>query len=292
MKYFINLPIINYSNNFVRNLLSRVKFTEDYKNSATAFYPFVQNESSGSMRYENIAYDYYDESEDVWILHLFNDVVDPYYDVALSQEDFNNYINKKYGSLRSAYQQIAFYRNNYDQDDSVLSESGYNSLTEEVKKYWVPTVNYDNRVISYDRAKDDTIITTNKIISIRISLVGNTQFTLGEKVTQGESSGFVTFGNTTILNLQHIEGSFVSSQYISGSDSNANAQATSVNTVFNAFGGTTGSMAPTEEVYFSPVTVFDYENELNEMKKKLNILDRRYVQDVHSSIKELFDNGI
>lgn len=299
MKYFTNLPIINYSNNFVRNILSRVKFTEEYKQSAGAFYPYVQKESSGPLRYENMAYDYYDDAEDVWILHLFNEVVDPYYDVALSQEDFDSFLTKKYGSVRAAYQKVLFYRNNYDQDDSVLSESGYNALTEEVKKYWVPTVNFDNRVIGYDRAKDDTVITTNKIISIEISLVGNTQFKLGEKVTQGDSSGFVTFGNTSVVSLQHIEGSFLyetiedpTAYYISGEESGANAETISVNTVFNAFGGTTGSMSPNEEVYFSQVTAFDYENELNQMKKNINILDRRFVPDVHASLKELFDNGI
>lgn len=299
MKYFTNLPIINYSNNFVRNILSRVKFTEEYKQSAGAFYPYVQKESSGPLRYENMAYDYYDDAEDVWILHLFNEVVDPYYDVALSQEDFDNFITKKYGSIRNAYQTVLFYRNNYDQDDSILTESGYLSLAEEVKKYWVPTVNYDNKIIGYDRAKEDIMITTNRIISIDISLVGNTQFILGEKVTQGDSFGFVTFSNTTVVNLQHIQGSFSYETiqnptpfYIFGEDSRANAETINVTTIFNAFGNTVGAMAPTEEVYFSPVTAYDYENELNEMKKNVNILDRRFVPDVHASLKELFENGI
>lgn len=299
MKYFTNLPIINYSNNYVRNLLTRVKFAEDYKKNAASFYPYVQKESSGSLRYEDIAYDYYDESEDVWILHLFNEVVDPYYDIALSQQDFSNYLTKKYGSLAKAYQTILFYRNNYDQDDSFLSENGFNALTEEVKKYWVPTANFDNKIIGYDRAKEDTTITTNRIITIEFSLIGNTQFVVGERVTQGDSSGFVTFSNTTAINLQHIQGSFLyetiedpTPYYIYGEDSKANAETVVVNTVFNAFGGTTGSMSPNEEVYFSPVSAFDYENELNEMKRNINILDRRFVPEVHSSLKELFDNGI
>jgi hypothetical protein len=288
MKYFTNLPVINYSNNYVRNILTRVKFGDEYKQNSTSFYPYVQKESSGSLRYEYLAYDYYDDADDVWILHLFNEVIDPYYDVALTQADFDNYITKKYGSVRNAYQQILFYRNNYDQDDSIIDESGYNSLSEEARKYWSATVNFDNKILGYERIRE------NKIITFDVSLVGNTQFIVGEKVTQGDSSGFISFCNSSVVTVQHISGFVdinnivVQSGYILGDQSLANAEITSANLVFNAFGGTTGSMSPNEEVYFSPVTAYDFENEQNELKKTINILDRRYVPDIHAAIKEIF----
>jgi len=294
MKYFTNLPIITYSNNYVRNILTRIKFGDEYKQNATSFYPYVQRQSSGSMRYENIAYDYYDDSDDVWILHLFNEVIDPYYDVALSQEDFDNYITKKYGSVRNAYQKILFYRNNYDQDDSILNESGYRALPEDSKKYWSATVNFDNKVLGYERIKENTTVATNRIITFEISLVGNTQFTVGEKVTQGDSSGFVTFSNSSVITLQHIQsfidinGNVIQSGYILGDQSSANAEITSANLIFNAFGGTTGGMSPNEEIYFSQVTAYDFETEINEQKKNMKILDRRFVPDIHAAIKEIF----
>jgi len=294
MKYFTNLPVISYSNNYVRNILTRIKFGDKFKQSAETFYPYVQKESAGDFRYENLAYDYYDDSEDVWLLHLFNEVVDPYYDVALSQQDFDKFITKKYGSLRNAYQKILFYRNNYDQDDSFIDESGYNALPEETKRYWVANINFDNNVIGYERIKENTIVSTNRIITFDVTLVGNTEFILGEKVIQGESSGFITFSNSSVITLQHISGfvdesdDIIQSGYISGDQSLANAEITSANLVFNAFGGATGSMSPNEEVYFSPVTAFDYENELNEQKKNIKILNKNVVQDVYSSFKEIF----
>lgn len=294
MKYFTNLPIISYSNNYVRNILTRIKFTDDFKQGVQTFYPYVQKESSGDYRYENLAYDYYDDSDDVWLLHLFNEVIDPYYDVALSQNDFDAYIAKKYGSLRNAYQKIVFYRNNYDQDDSFINESGYRSLPEEAKRYWFANKSFDNTIIGYERIKENTIISTNRIISFEISLVGDTQFILGEKITQGDSSGFISFSNSTVITLQHISGfvdinnNITQSGYITGDQSLANAEIISANLVFNAFGGTTGSMSPNEEVYFSPVTAFDHENELNEQKKNIKIINKNMVQDVYSAFKEIF----
>ena len=67
MKYFTNLPVISYSNNYVRNILTRIKFGDKFKQSAETFYPYVQKESAGDFRYENLAYDYYDDSEDIWL---------------------------------------------------------------------------------------------------------------------------------------------------------------------------------------------------------------------------------
>lgn len=293
MKYFSNLPIINYGNNYVRNILTRVKFTDEYKGNSKTYYPFIQPEGQLSLRYDNLAFDYYDDPDDVWIIYLFNEIMDPYYDVTLSRDQFDKFLTKKYGSVRNAYQRVAFYRNNYDQDDTIVAESGYNAFTEEVKRYWKPTVNFENKIIGYDRARFDVMIATNKIISCNITLASNAVFTIGERVNQGNNSGFVTFSNTTSINLQHIVGSFTSNTNCLGEESGANATITSVSTLYDAFDNQNfqGAMSPEEEVYYSPVSWYDYENELNEQKKKINLLNKNLVPDVHSKFRELMQNG-
>jgi hypothetical protein len=292
MKYFSNLPVISYGNNYVRNILTRVKFTEEYKKNSKTYYPYVQQEGLHSLRYDNLAFDYYDDSDDVWIIHLFNEILDPYYDVALTQEDFSKFLTKKYGSVRNAYQKVAFYRNNYDQDDTVISESGYNALTQDVKRYWKPNVNFDNKIIGYDRARFDVMITTNRILQCNVSLVSNALFTVGEKVNQGDSSGFVTLSNTTIVNIQHIVGSISSNSYIVGEESGANGLVSSVTTIYNSFDNQNfeKAMSPEEEVYYSPVSIFDYENELNEQKKQIALLNKNLVPDIHSKFRELMQD--
>lgn len=289
MKYFSNLPIISYANSYARNILTRVKFVEEFKDISQAYYPFVQQEGSGSLRYEDLSYDYYDDAEDVWIIHLFNEVIDPYYDCTLSQADFDNFITKKYGSLRNAYQTILFYRNNYDQDDSILTEIGYNALSSDVKRYWTPTVNFDNKIIGYERERTDWSVSTNRILSLNVTLQSDTVFKENEKVNQDDASGFVTFSNTSLLTIQHISGSFSNTSNVVGEESGANAEVQTVTVVYNAFDNVSfpKSMSPNEEVYYSPVTAYDYENELNEQKKQISLLDKSYVGKVHSSFRDL-----
>jgi len=288
MKYFSNIPVISYANNFARNILTRAKVLDKFKDQASVYYPYVLEEATGSgLRYENLAFDYYDDVDDVWVLHLVNQVVDPYYDVPLTQEQFEAFIVKKYGSLRAANQKVVFYRNNYDQDESILTISGYDALVAERKRYWTPTVNFDNNIIGYERIKDDTIVTTNKILTLDITLNGNAAFQTSEKVIQDTSgaTGFVTFSNTTVMSLHHITGTFsnTSTYYIIGSDSGANASVSIITTIKE-------NITANVQVYFSPVTAFDYENEINEKKKTIDLMDSRYVSMVHNTFSELMNS--
>lgn len=281
MKYFTNLPVISYANTFARNIMSRAKIVNDIKKNASAYYPYILEEgSSGGLRYENLAFDYYDEADRVWILHLTNEIVDPYYDVPLTQEQFDSFINKKYGSLSKAYQKIVFYRNNYDQDDNILTISGYETLISERKRYWSPTVNFDNNIIGYERIKDATVVTTNKIITMEVA--SSSPMIVGEKAVQSTSgaSGFVTFSNTSQLTLQHIDGAFSSSYNIVGEDSFVTA------TPYSSIITLVENISSNVAVYYSPVYAYDYERELNEQKKNILVIDSNYVSSIESSFIE------
>lgn len=280
MKYFSNFPIINFSNNYARNILSKVKIVDKFKNDSQLFYPYIIEEAKGSVRMENIAYDYYDDPNDVWILYMSNDVVDPYYDVVLSSEDFDAYIIKKYGSIQKANQKIIFYRNNYDQDDSIIHPNAYETLATDVKRYWTPSVNYTNDIIGYERIKDDIVISTNKIISLDLS--SNTSLTVGESATQNitGAKGTVLYSNSSVLTLQHIIGQFNGSNIIVGNDSLINCTPTTVTTIKQ-------NLSDTQMVYFSPVTAYEYENELNEQRRNISVLDNRYKPAIHSNFRDI-----
>ena len=96
--------------------------------------------------------------------------------------------------------------------------------------------------------------------------------------------GFVTFSNNTAMSLQHITGTFsnTSTYYIIGSDSGANASASSVTTIKE-------NITANVQAYFSPVTAFDHENEMNEQKKTINLMDNGYVSMVHNTFSELMN---
>lgn len=259
MKYFSEFPIISYSNNAARNILARVKITK-----ANEYYSYAMENGS---KPEYLAYDYYGDSNDVWLIHMVNDTIDPYYDYSLSDYDFKKYIIKKYGSESLARRNIAFYHNNYSSDDTTLDISGYSALTSSLKKYWSPRLDVYGNPFEYYRKKDDTIINTNKIISLDVALANTTTFTINEKVTQSitGATGFVTFSNTSILTLQHIVGSFNSNNVI-GDDSSVSASVSTVTTLKEV-------IPATELSYFSAVSYYDYEENINDQKRNIQLMD-------------------
>ncbi len=65
----------------------------------TAIYDYVIKDGE---RPDTIANAYYGDSNFVWLIFLANDVVDPYYDWPLTQQQFKDFIIEKYGSIEAA----------------------------------------------------------------------------------------------------------------------------------------------------------------------------------------------
>jgi len=95
-KYFANFPLIAYGNNTIRNLVSRTAVFQDVLSNQTLFYPYTIKDGE---RADTLAYDYYGDSDLFWIIYLVNNIIDPYYDWPLSNEDFASFIGKKYESI-------------------------------------------------------------------------------------------------------------------------------------------------------------------------------------------------
>lgn len=272
--YFNFFPTTSYANNIVTNVIAKVKFDQSVQENLAIFYPYtiIQGE-----RADQIAARVYDDPTLDWIIYLSNDITDPYYDWPLSQEQFNQYIIAKYGSISKA-EEIAFYRNNYASDDTMLSPSSYNSLSTTVKKYYSPIIGFNDQVVSYQRKPLDTVLDTNVIVSLTVS--SNSGFVVGEKITQNSNSGYITYVGTNTLIINKVTGSF-SNSTITGFTSKSTTTVTNSNTLNQSI--------PISEVsFYSPVTYLTYEEEVNESKYNIRILDRSYIGKIQKDMRELF----
>ena len=207
-EYFKKLPIVNYNGSVARNLLARARFNQRVQNFYSAFYPYTVQEGE---RMEHIAYSYYDDVNLEWLIYFANDIVDPFYGVTLSDENFLAFIKKKYGSLRAAQRKILFYRNNWPLDDQILTTAAYNALTSGQKKYWNPVIAFNGEITGYDRKQIDYEVSTNKNESVSFTTTSNGTFTVGERVYQDDdedSFAFVTWANSSVMDFQHVNGSF------------------------------------------------------------------------------------
>lgn len=209
-KYFDKFPQITYSNNTIVDITKRVALLDKVSRNPYVFYPY---DIVGEERAEQFSSRYYNDPYKSWILYLSNNIVDPYYEWYMTEKQFLEFIELKYGSIYNAQTKIKFYRNNWESQES-LSVSGYNALTNDMKKYWKPNYGMGSGIISYSRKEVDWESNTNKVMSYTVA---NTSFVADEIVDiylDGKSlgKGQVVGVSETEIYVQHVSGYFQESE--------------------------------------------------------------------------------
>jgi len=230
-------------------------------------------------RIDHLSNLYYENPGYTWLIWLTNNMVDPYFDVPLSEDDLNSHIITKYGSYSLAGRKIKLYRNNwYDNVDQTLTVAQFNSLGDGTQKYFDPVLDNVLNVAKYVRKRDDDMMVTNKVQSVTISSVTGT-FTVGEEVqTNGTNYAFVTYVGTGVITVQHVTGTL--SGTITGQESGATATVGTVTTIAQP-------IQATDAAFWSPVTFLEYEQELNEAKKAIKLLDIRYASQAEADLRRI-----
>lgn len=289
-RYFDKFPKINYSNNEIIDITKRVVLLDKVSKNPYIFYPF---EITSNERPDQLSNRYYEDSYKSWIIYLTNKITDPYYEWYLSENEFIQFIELKYGSIYNAQTKIKFYRNNWENQPEI-SKSEYNALTPQLQKYWKPNYTSTSSILNYTRKETDWSATTNKIISYTVS---NTSFINNEICNirlSGENIGkgqVVSSTNNTVY-LQHVYGSFYPNEeitlnaqsYIYGTESNCNTVITAVSAVAN-------NIQEEELNYWKPITYYDYENERNEYNKSIRLIDKDQAGIAVKNLRTLLENN-
>jgi hypothetical protein len=112
-QYFEKLPTINYQGRDVKDITRRVSFMKKTISNPFVFLPYTIEDGD---RAEDIAYYYYGSTDYTWLVYLSNNILDPYHDWPLTQENFDGYLIEKYReqSGRSGYEVI-----NWTQDETI-----------------------------------------------------------------------------------------------------------------------------------------------------------------------------
>lgn len=261
-RYFTRFPLVDYNGVPAKNILARVDFTDQTKKDIYANFDYVLQE--GTSRQDILSFNYYNSSQYDWLINLTNNVVDPYHDYYMSNADFKNYINGKYGSIDVARSKILFYRNDWAPDESLISETVYENLQPNIKKYWKPKLNTTNQIIGYERVKEDWTVSTNRIVQLTVD-VDISSYIPGDIISQGDARATLVTKDvdTGILIVQHVSGQFVE-------------EATGITGVIVL----TENIPPTEEAFWSAVDAYDYEEEQNELKRYISLIKSGYLPDV------------
>lgn len=268
-RYFDRFPVIDYNGDIAKNILARVDFTEQSKKDLYSTFQFTLQE--GFERPDLLSYNYYGSSKFDWMIYLVNNVVDPYYDYYRPTEDFKNYITTKYGSISNARSIIKFYRSNWHADERVITPTQYEALpateTTNHRKYWKPKLANTGAILGYERIKEDWTVSTNKIISLTLTLTPE-NFEIGDRISQTSTDAsatvdFIDIDNKT-LTVKHVIGAF---------EVNENEGIAGVQLIKE-------NIPEAEAEYWYVVNAYEEEQEINELKRNVTVLKSSYLAEV------------
>ena len=105
--------------------------------------------------------------------------------------------------------------------------------------------------------------------------------------TNNTGSGQILSTANSKIYVQHTSGVTLANNLvtITGS-SHIYGQESKVNTAFTSSTNIIDNLLPEEEVYWSPMTYYDYEINKNEYNKTLKVLDKAYSKQVSNNLKE------
>lgn len=296
-KYFEKFPVITYANNQAVDITKRVALMEKVSTNPYVFYPY---DITTNERADQLSNRYYDDSYRSWIFYLTNKIVDPYYEWYMAENEFEEYIDKKYGSFINAKQKVMYYRNNWETAiEETITVSEYNALNDDAKLYFERIYDSNQQVMAYKRAQLDWRSNTNKVCGYQVNAVAE-QFKLlkdDEIVTvifndrQSGNGQFLNSANTgqsNVVVLQHLRGTFETSNdvfisnssYLYGTESQIKLPLTNFYYISN-------NISDAVEEFWAPVSYYEYETERNEYNKSIRILDSSFKDVVAENLKDL-----
>jgi hypothetical protein len=279
--YFSFFPSLLYGNTAVTNIIAKVQFEKSVASNLAVFYPYTIEQGE---RADQIASFYYGSPDYDWIIYLSNDIMDPYHDWPKSEETFNEFLKQKYGSIPNAQLGVAYYRVNYETDDTILTPAAYSALNKNQKKYWTPQIGYNSAIIGYERKPLDIVSETNKIVELTGSF-SNTAPVSNSFIKQSSSvTGTVAFSNASHIIIKHVTGEWNANNPVYFQNNSVIASSlTAVDTLQEPI--------PSDEFsYWIPVSYYDDEAEKNERRKNIRLLNARYVSLIERDMRDLLQS--
>ncbi len=290
-RYFEKFKLIDYANTVAVNLTQRSVVLNSVYSNPNLYYLY---DIKPYERPDVIADEYYQDQYMSWIFYLTNKMVDPYYDWNLDQDTFDAFIVKKYGSYENSVSKVKYFRNNWYTQPDAISVSQYNTIVSangSLARYYTPTYLDDTRNTvpnGYVRKKEDWQYNTNRVASYAVA--NGLAFVSDEIVNvtfdaNNTGRGQVSFSNSSTVILQHLfdtttTGTITGSSYLYGRESKANIVFTAVTSLAN-------NIPSSETTYWDAVTYFQYETEINERNKSIQVLDKRYSTQISKELKRL-----
>ena len=282
--YFDKFPQVNYANTLAIDITKRVKIIDTVQQNPYIYYPYnLEN----FERADQLANKFYDDPYLGWITWISNSIIDPLNEWYSTEEEFYEFIKKKYGTLEKAENEILYFRVKFPTIDDIISQARYNELSPIEFKYWEPVYENEYKLTHYKRKELDWKINTNFVIKYTLDNVSG--LNKGDRVDitlNGEDYGkgsILLIVNNDVW-VQSIEGFVFPYNTIQ-----LNSSGRLEDKVITSLIVIKENISRNESKYWEPVSSYAFEYERNEYNKGIRIIDKSYVPQIITEFKKLMN---
>ncbi len=292
--FFSKFPTIKYSNNTVTDITRRYAVRSTVLNNPNLFYSYNMVDN---IHTDQVADNYYKDSRMDWLVYMSSGIVDPYSQWYLQPADFDRMLKKKYATndIDRLNRRIKYYRNNWYNDEHKSADE-YNTMIAQnpiLVKYWEPFYQDTPDPLYYRRKQLDWIINTNYVMRYRVTGYPSTHFVEDEIITvsfkdahNSTGRGQVVMANSSYVTLQHMVGNTIPVVHGTiNANSNLTSEVTGKSIRFTSGTLLHNNLTDIEVTYWDPVTYYEYETDLNEQNRSIQLLDSGYVNQVIHEIE-------
>jgi hypothetical protein len=278
MQYFKTLPKIVYNNPItgdplvMTNIMTRASIISSLLKNPLVFYQYNVQEGDTP---EIVAFKYYGDSYRYWIVMFANQYLDPQFNWPLNYSEFGNYINDKYILT-----------------GNVISTTA-NTVTANTSDFEYMNGNIIGSTINVSYYFEGfQVINTSNVVSYSSNTQSNTStLTVYDSVFSSVPQGNVTYNLITYNTIYQYQK--ITTQY------NQSSQTTTVNT--DAITQDTYNTLPalSKNTYYlsdgqvditvtkNALTYYEWENQQNEEKRNINIINSNYVDEIERQFKKI-----
>lgn len=94
--YFKHFPEVLYKGKLLKNIARKTDFSKTVFAKTSVFLPYTIEDDD---RPEDVAFYYYGDMKFTWLVYLSNNIVDPYYEWPLTDQQMQKFLIKKYAEV-------------------------------------------------------------------------------------------------------------------------------------------------------------------------------------------------
>jgi hypothetical protein len=260
--YFKLFPTTTYDNRLVTDITRRPRIVEQLATDPYAILPYVVKEGE---RPEDVAYYYYGDQNKVWMVYLANNIVDPYIQWPLDDQNLYYTLLKKY-----EISGLSFTSSNVNIDANTITLTSHTLKTTDPITFTAGSVSPSPLVSGttyYAIFVDENTI---KLASSASNAINGTAINL-----TSVGDGSFTRDMTVFFNSTQITSNIVHA--VNNTDSNLKITYDTYQ-----YGGVVTSE-------WTVVRTYEYEIQQNENKRHIFLINRNYAQQLQKDLKKVIN---